>query len=160
MAECDTCGAVADTLYLGSFPSCFRCEEHARESAEELNRAYQEEIGDSWCHDCGAEKATCIFLHLDGRRFYLCGWCFAAADHEPDYLMFCECRNPDMDDYSDYCHQCSLKVPAQYFEEQYADGPSFDYLEDEDEAVTYCGCPVPCLEFKGDKVCFFCKGQV
>ena len=173
MAECETCGAVADTLYKGWSPLCFRCEEHARESEEELRREREEEIGDCWCQDCGAEKATCLFLHLDGRRFYLCGLCFAAADHEPDYLMFCECRIPERQAGSDYCGQCVFKIRCDHEEEppedyEGEDGATFDYLDDEDDGdyyeppaeVRYCGCPVPCREFKDDETCFFCHGTI
>lgn len=37
------------------------------------------------CQDCTVEYATHRFLHLDGRDFFLCEFCYYAADHESNY---------------------------------------------------------------------------
>ena len=144
-AECDMCGAPADTLYAGWSPMCFQCEEHAIEEAEERDRRRQleieEEIGDSWCQDCGADKATTLFCHLDGRRFYLCGLCFHAADHEDDYLMFCECKVPMCELGGSHCARCHYKIHSwddgyeQSYppEDDYEEGDFSDLDEDADE---------------------------
>ena len=161
MAGCDMCGAEAITLYRGVSPLCFSCDVHVRESAEAEEHEQEDICGP--CDDCGVNEARCLFLHLDGRRFHLCSMCWSAADHEPDYLMFCECRIPEAEKSSDYCGHCFFKIPSEQvgWEEGYeAEGTAFDFLDDEDEVESSCDCPVPCLEFKGDEVCFFCKGRV
>lgn len=170
MAECDTCGAVADTLYRNEHPMCFRCDEHARATDLALEREREEEGLGGPCDDCGANHAARAFWHLDGRRFNLCPPCWSYADHEPDYLMFCECRIPDRHPGSDYCGQCVFKIRCDQVDEDYEgeDGATFDYLDDEDDdepappqdRVRYCGCPVPVREFKDDESCFFCHGTI
>jgi hypothetical protein len=37
------------------------------------------------CQSCIYSPATSRFLHLDGREFFLCDYCFHLADHESDY---------------------------------------------------------------------------
>lgn len=126
--ECDTCGAPAVAMFEG-YPICDRCEQHVMESLD------QEIYG--ICDDCGEKDAERIFLHLDGRRFHLCNLCYYAADHEDDYLMFCECKVPMCEMGGSKCSKCNYKIrswdddgyehsapPEEDYEE--------DYYEDED----------------------------
>lgn len=51
------------------------------------------------CEDCKNRPATDRFVHLDGRTFDLCSYCFQLADHEEDYGLdfkthLCECPLP------------------------------------------------------------------
>lgn len=160
MAECDTCGAVADTLYRNEHPMCFRCDEHARATDLALEREREEEGLDGPCDDCGVNQAACAFWHLDGRRFNLCPPCWSCADHEPDYLMFCECKCPEPDGCSEYCSLCLFRIPsARVAEAGYEDGFTFDFLDAEDDDGP-CDCPVPCKDVVNEGKCYMCKGVV
>ena len=37
------------------------------------------------CMDCKKKPANKVFVHLDGRKFNLCEYCWSLADHEDDY---------------------------------------------------------------------------
>ena len=52
------------------------------------------------CEDCKQQPATCRFLHLDGREFFLCYTCFYSADHESDYGKDFEDQDHEDIDYS------------------------------------------------------------
>lgn len=182
MAECDTCGAEAITLYRGWVPMCYSCEKNARETEEEVHAARDAEEQQrrwewirevEWCEDCGEEEPTHRFLHLDGRAFRLCESCFYGADHEPDYLMFCECAVPEWGRWArdDSCQKCLFRIRSReeqeqedYYEED--NGFTFDFLDHEDEdgppppSDQPCYCPVPCRDVVNEGKCYLCKGNV
>jgi hypothetical protein len=67
----------------------------------------QENLGDDdlynsnvsgYCQSCIHTQATCRFLHLDGREFFLCDYCFQLADHESDYGEDFETIEDDFDE--------------------------------------------------------------
>jgi hypothetical protein len=138
---------------------CLSCERRAEDEVEERRQA---EL-DGPCDDCGECKAESLFLHLDGRRFKLCDLCWSWADHEPDYLMYCECKCPESDGCSEYCSLCLFKIPsARVPEADYEDGFTFDFLdaEDDDGPPPPCDCPVPCKDVVNEGKCYMCKGVV
>ena len=74
------------------------------------------------CNDCKKKPATEVFVHLDGRTFDLCTYCWQLADHEEDYgadfgsvpnlrksgpVKFCECPLPCDFTVSTRCDLCS-----------------------------------------------------
>ena len=63
-----------------------------------------------WCWDCELYAAEKVFHHLDDREIPLCMNCWYDANHEPDYLLFCECVIPrhDADGWS--CAECHYEI--------------------------------------------------
>jgi hypothetical protein len=132
--ECDTCGAPAVTEHVGGggtvSPLCGTCDIHLRESLAGLHDA-MDDVHDQWCDDCQEERATRRFLHLDGRRFALCGSCYYSADHEEDYLMFCECRVPEGQQ-GGRCEDCHLRIRSAWGPEPEPDREE-PYVEEQDD---------------------------
>lgn len=92
---------------------------------------------DLLCEDCNETMATCTFLHLDGRQFALCDACFRWADHEAEYLRFCDCRIPQGEDGS-CCLECRLQIRSwgpepEEDEEPYVEEQYDDFLAEESE---------------------------
>jgi hypothetical protein len=140
--ECDTCGDVAVTEFVGGggsvYPLCEGCDAHLRETLEGAYDEVDEVYGQ--CEDCRGARATRWFCHLDGRRFLLCNGCYSWADHEDDYLMFCECRNPQGEE-GLRCDDCKLHIrsawgpePEAEREEPYIEEQEDDFLAEEPES--------------------------
>jgi hypothetical protein len=131
--ECDTCGDVAVTEYIGGgggvSPLCANCDVHLRETMAGLHDA--RDVLDQWCDDCQEERANRRFLHLDGRQFALCESCYHWADHEDDYLMFCECRVPEGHEGS-RCEDCHLQIRSAWGPEPEPDQEE-PYVEEQDD---------------------------
>jgi hypothetical protein len=140
--ECDTCGDVAVTEYIGGggtvSPLCASCDVHLRETMAGLHEV-TEDLSHMWCDDCQEERAKRRFLHLDGRQFALCDVCYHWADHEDDYLMFCDCRIPQGQD-GTRCEECRLQIrPAwgpepEDVEEYYVEEQDDDFVAEEPES--------------------------
>ncbi len=64
------------------------------------------------CADCRTAPATRTFLHLTKGHFPLCDDCFIGADHEDDYLEYCnhhwDCPPPLPD--APVCRYCERLV--------------------------------------------------
>jgi hypothetical protein len=63
-----------------------------------------------WCWDCERDAAEIVFNHLDGREIPLCSHCWLSANHEPDYLLFCECVIPRLDGNGWQCAECRYEI--------------------------------------------------
>ena len=133
MTECDRCGALAVTerkATLGVHSLCETCDAHLQETlADNYNCYPDEEFG--ICEDCHEFQADCVFRHFDGRRFQLCAPCWQWADHDDDYLMFCECEVPDCTDGTVYCRQCQYEVRS-WYHCLVSCPPEYEYEEDYD----------------------------
>lgn len=92
------------------------------------------------CEDCYQNPAVRHFCHLDGRQFALCESCYSWADHEDDYLMFCECRAPQGYEGS-RCEECRFYIrsvwgpePEPEVEEPYVEEQDDDFQAEEPES--------------------------
>jgi hypothetical protein len=94
------------------------------------------------CDDCYRARAVRRFCHMDGRQFALCETCFSWADHEDDYLMFCDCRIPQGYEGS-RCEECRFHIrsawawgpePEPELEEPYIEEQDDDFLAEEPES--------------------------
>ena len=139
--ECDTCGDVAVTEFVGGggsvHPLCGACDNHLRETLAGVYDEREEVRGP--CQDCYRARAVREFWHLDGRRFALCDGCFSWADHEDDYLMFCECRIPQGEEGS-RCEECRFHIRSAWgpepeeIEEPYVEEQDDDFPAEEPES--------------------------
>lgn len=126
--ECDHCGASAVTEF-ETYSFCDNCDVHLRETLAESS-SDEEDYG--VCDDCQEAQAECVFLHLDGRRFHLCNACWQWADHEDDYLMFCECEVPDCIVGGIHCRLCQFKIRSWYDGIEVSSPSEDDDYEEED----------------------------
>jgi hypothetical protein len=64
------------------------------------------------CADCRKAPATRTFLHMTKGHFPLCDDCFMDADHEEDYLEYCDgyCRGPPPLPDAPVCRHCERLV--------------------------------------------------
>ena len=92
------------------------------------------------CDDCYRARAVRRFCHMDWRQFALCETCFSWADHEDDYLMFCDCRIPQGYEGS-RCEECRFYIrstwgpePEPELEEPYIEEQDDDFLAEEPES--------------------------
>jgi hypothetical protein len=132
--ECDTCGDVAVTEFVGGggsvYPLCDACDNHLRET---LAGAYDEHNDvHGPCQDCHRARAVREFWHLDGRQFALCNGCYSWADHEADYLMFCECRMPQGEE-GLRCEDCHLQIRSAWGPEPEDEEIEEPYVEEQDD---------------------------
>lgn len=92
------------------------------------------------CDDCREMPATTRFVHLWKGDYLLCDGCYAAADHEDDYLEVCTCDDPVhfMDEGKLRCSECmrTIKVPM------------------------HCHCPVLATAAGNPNHCLLCAGAV
>ena len=58
------------------------------------------------CQSCIHTPASSRFLHLDGREFFLCEYCFWEADHESDYGKDFQ---PFVYEYNEQCNEYELE---------------------------------------------------
>ena len=80
---CDECGSETDlTEEYQTEDGTVRnlCENCRPEFLEPLPKRQALE-----CQDCKKKPASKVFVHLDGRKFKLCEYCWQLADHEDDY---------------------------------------------------------------------------
>ena len=144
--ECSGCGFRATCDYEGRdgvlYPFCEECFWRFKEQEEvELYlEAWVEEEPEEPCEDCQECDATTRFVHLTKGEFFLCDACFAAADHEDDYLEFCTCVYPHHEKKGDVirCAECmrSIKAPM------------------------HCQCPVFATDPDKPNHCVLCWGLV
>ena len=81
------------------------------------------------CEACNALPAARLFVHLDGRDFQLCESCWSWADHDDDYLMFCDCMMPRYAEDNIHCVHCRYEIrdrvdPDEDYDEDSADSDS------------------------------------
>ena len=125
--DCTECGAIATTEILGdddrSYCFCGVCDAHFRESLAELE----------------AQRGAMCDDHLKKGSFLLCGHCFAWADHEDDYLDFCDCILPVGDPVDTECRSCWRALRA---------------------VSTYCDCPTPAVTGACRITCVECHERI
>lgn len=112
--ECSECGDQATTELEDAsgvvWPLCANCDVWWRESEAER------EAMNGMCQDCSANPVTCRFVHLHKGVFYLCDECFGFADHEDDYLEYCDHAYPDVQAGQTHCNLCR-RQPRDMFAE-------------------------------------------
>ncbi len=132
---CTGCGFESTIQIVGrdglEYDLCETCEIGLRE----------QEAEQEWCEDCAAAPAVCVFMHLDGRVFNLCDFCYYAADHEEDYLKFCECPTPEISEEGTQCWKCNREVRP--YEEPLCDCPVPSVIHDEPDHCVFCMGAIP-----------------
>lgn len=173
-SRCSECGTLATTELADEhgelWPLCANCDVWWRETQAEL--ADQSEAIRGLCQDCGREPATCRFLHLRKGTFYLCENCFGMADHEDDYLDYCDHAFPEGEAGDTYCSLCrrQLREPDAYC---MCAAPVMKGLERINcqsccgrirfgarKPLPLCECPLPCTVDGDETYCFLCAGRV
>lgn len=148
--ECDTCGDVAVTEFVGGggsvYPLCGRCDIDNREAiARRVDDAHQWRLSlglHKACSECGAEAIT-EFVGVGGSVYPLCDTCdvhlretlAGAYDPEPE-----EVHGP--------CDDCRAEVASRRF--LHLDGREFVLCEGcyscahhEEGYLAFCDCDVP-----------------
>jgi hypothetical protein len=129
--DCAECGALATAEVLGDdgamYSLCGVCDAHFREALSQLESRRDGLYSDDYsavrmCEDCNEKAATREFCHMRKGNFFLCAHCFAWADHEDDYLEYCECTLPVGDPADTECLGCRRSLRP---------------------TTTYCECPTP-----------------
>jgi len=131
LPNCTECEAPATTEVRGdddrSYSLCGVCDAHFRETVAELEShrsgLYSEDhTAIRMCDDCHQKVARREFSHMRKGTFFLCHHCFAWADHEDDYLDYCDCMMPVGDPADTECLACRRGLRP---------------------TTTYCECPTP-----------------
>lgn len=139
IGDCSECGDIATTELAGEdgvmYPLCVNCDLWWRETQADE----EEEIISGMCQDCHQGPATRRFIHLRKGEFFLCGGCFSWADHEDDYLEYCDCGAPEGETGQSHCSRCTRVLRA---------------------TTAYCTCAVP--ETRGlERIdCRLCWGRI
>lgn len=146
--DCTECGAIATEEVVGdddrSYALCGVCDAHFRESVAEL-QAHRDGLYSSdysatrMCDDCHERVATREFCHLRKGNFFLCGHCFAWADHQDDYLEWCDCMLPVGDPSDTECRGCHRPLRL---------------------VTTYCECPTPAVNGPCRITCLECHERI
>ena len=168
--ECSECGALATTEVEGSdgvmYPLCAVCDVWWRETQAEL------ESIQGLCQDCRHEPATRRFVHLHKGEFLLCEACFGMADHEDDYLDYCDCAFPEGDAGETHCSLCrrQLREPDVYCDCAAPVTEGFERITCRSccgrirfgtrKPPSLCVCPLPCTVAGDATFCVLCEGQV
>ena len=115
--ECSDCGADATTELADAsgvlWPLCAACDVWWRESVKAPLGV---------CQDCCVESATRQFVHLQKGVFCLCERCFVWADHEEDYLDYCNHAAPEGrlgQVYCDLCHRPFREPDTEEIDDEY-----------------------------------------
>lgn len=172
--SCSECGCLATTEVADAsgvlWPLCANCDVWWRET--EAEREAEAEAMRGMCQDCHVNPVTCYFYHLDKGKFYLCDDCFGMADHEDDYLDYCDHAFPEGEPGQTHCDLCrrQLREPDAYCTcaepETYrlerincrSCGGRIRYRTFKIRPL--CDCAVV-ITVDGDKtVCFLCNGHV
>jgi hypothetical protein len=107
--------------------------------ATTLTEESADSVCDHDCEDCHFRPATRIFLHIDKGRFYLCERCFGWADHEDDYLDYCDCAWPAGDPMDVTCMRCRRRLR---------------------EAESHCACEKPTVTESERQNCRECGNRI
>ncbi len=146
-ALCSGCGFDATAEVIGRdgfvYSVCGSCEMRLQEQEPEEEEDWDDDELD--CADCGTSlgpsRAPIRFLHLTKGAFWVCSDCWVNADHEDDYLVYCNCEDriywkPEGGLMS--CDWCCRPV----------------------KHIQHCECPVPSTDKETPNHCVFCKGAV
>jgi hypothetical protein len=136
--QCTECGAAPGTheIYGEDDQAYLVCLECATAQYEKEER---EDIEGRTCDDCQFRPAERIFCHMDKGTFYLCERCWGWADHEDDYLDYCDCEWPYGEPMDSECLKCrrSLREPK-----------------------THCECETPTVTELQQHNCRECGGRI
>jgi hypothetical protein len=134
---CTECGADATLEVLGLddqlYLLCLKC----REAFEEAET--RRELEGKLCEDCQFRPADHIFYHMKKGQFCLCERCWTWADHEDDYLDYCECPWPAGDPMDITCMRCRRSLR---------------------EAKSHCACEKPTVTESEQQDCRACGGRI